>query len=686
MLLSVCYCLLLSVIVFYCLLLSVTVCYFLLLSVTVCYCLLLSVIVSYCLLLSVVVFTCCCVLILISQSEALMMTLCVTRDNRLEPMDLDSIEAMNEIRPSVYRTAIKLLHLQRLCHMDVVFVRHVVAALRSVGGAKQQHDVTLSREEVTLTLNRMFHSVSQEVPGHVTTAAPEETSSLMFRLFDRDQVGCVPVRSLQTVLLALCADDLLLRYSGLLSVSGTGSGSVSRSGLRSLLYDLSQVPVAVQEEAVFGSVEAAVRSCFNGVLTSTVSEEHVLSWLRSEPHLLLWLPTLYRLSVSHNVRHNVRCHTCKSFPITGLRYRCMKCVNVHVCQSCFLTDRNTRKHKTHHPVLEFCTQPTWRECLSSLLQSARCAMLPRRYSQRETDRTVLMWAEPGQTENSAPPPSDASTRLADAVGSPSSARDVSHDAAVHTPPPSCSSSEAQQTEETRSQQASALLSEVRNLQRDKWLLEQEMQAWRITVQSEQGVLEDRCSEMEVTMEMLSEHNVRLQGILTQTLKQMEAQQHANNTPHSNHTENTERGNSTPTTDTHRNTKEEEEEEKVKTEEEWSEDELQIPSPTIYQGSPPTHDGLSENTCLHRPIGRQEEPEEAGLQGKDTDTCLSEQEDCGTCIPEELLSETVDRLKTVMDTHRWTETQTGERKGAELLAAAEQVGEWIVQLVDAVTTK
>lgn len=38
------------------------------------------------------------------------------------------------------------------------------------------------------------------------------------------------------------------------------------------------------------------------------------------------------------------------------RYRCVKCVNVHVCQSCFLTDRQTRKHKRHHSVLEFCTQ------------------------------------------------------------------------------------------------------------------------------------------------------------------------------------------------------------------------------------------------------------------------------------------------------------------------------------------
>lgn len=47
------------------------------------------------------------------------------------------------------------------------------------------------------------------------------------------------------------------------------------------------------------------------------------------------------------------------------------------------------------------------------------------------------------------------------------------------------------------------------------LLEQQLQAWRLTVQSEQGILEDRCSEMEVTMETLKEHNLCLQGMLTQ---------------------------------------------------------------------------------------------------------------------------------------------------------------------------
>ncbi|XP_071335603.1 dystrotelin isoform X2 [Trachinotus anak] len=589
-------------------------------------------------------------------------------------MDLDNIEGLNEIRPCVYRATMKLWSLQRLCHLHFVSVRHIMAAVNLVGGTRQQ-DVGLNREKMTWTLNRMFQGVSQEVPGHVTLEATEQTCSLMFRLYERTQSGSVSSGSLQRALIALCSDNLLEKFTALLNI--TSSGSISRSGLRSLLQDLSQVPAAVQEEAIFGSVEAAVRSCFNGVLTPTASEEHVLSWLHSEPRLLLWLPTLYRLSISQNVSHTVRCHTCKTIPITGLRYRCMKCVNVHVCQSCFLTSRHTRKHKTHHPVLEFCTQPTWRESLSSLVHSIRHTLLPRRYTQSEADRRrVLMMAGPWETQNSALPPSDVSTRLADSAvrHSPSSDRDASHDASVQPPPSLLCSSKVLQTDESK---ALTLLTEVRNLQRDKWLLEQEMQAWRLTVQSEQGILEDRCSEMEVTMETLRQHNLHLQGMLTQALNKMEAQQHANNTPRSVDTER----DISPISDTQRNT-EEEDDEVLK--DKWCEDK-QTPSPTIHQGVPVSHDVCFEEkgfAGLCCPIGQDNRPEEAELQDQEEE---EQEEDCGMCIPEELLQETVDSLKTVMETDRWTERQTGERKRPELLKAVDQVGDSVHLLVDTVRT-
>ncbi|KAG8004441.1 Dystrotelin, partial [Nibea albiflora] len=533
------------------------------------------------------------------------------------------------------------------CSVDGVCVQHVTASLRSVGRTKPLREVRLNRQEVMQCLNRMFDSVSQEVHGHVTVEASEETCDLMFRLYNRCE--SLSADSLQTALIALTAEPLLTKYRALVSVAVNSSGSISRSGLRLLLRDLSQVPAAVQEEGVFGDVEAAVKSCFNGVLTPTVREEHVLSWLQSEPRLLLWLPTLYRLSVSQNVCHNVRCHTCKTFPITGLRYRCMKCVNVQVCQSCFLTDRQTRKHKTHHPVLEFCTQPTWRESLSLLVHSARHALLPQRYTQREADRRrVVMWAEPEETQD---------RRVV--------------------------------VEQVK---ASALLSEVRNLQRDKWLLEQQVTAWRLTVQSEQGILEDRCSEMEALNKMEAQHAKNMahstdMGNMENT-GEMENMENVENTGNKN-TENMGRENVTLTSDTEENTDEEEDDVLLK--DEWSEEDLPTPSPTMHQDALPSHDiyckeeeELAVDGFLCCPVGQQDELDEAGRP--EEETCLSEEEDCGMCSLEKLLQETVERLKTVMEADRWRERHTGEsRNRVELLEAADQVGDSIHHLVDAVRT-
>uniref|UniRef100_A0AAY5L6M2 Dystrotelin n=2 Tax=Esox lucius TaxID=8010 RepID=A0AAY5L6M2_ESOLU len=296
---------------------------------------------------------------------------------------------------------------------------------------------------------------------------------------------------------------------------------VSRSGLRVLLQDLSQVPAVVQESHVFGSAETAVRSCFSGVLSASVREEHVLSWLQCEPCLLLWLSTLYRLSVSESVTHSVRCHACKTYPITGLRYRCMKCVNIHLCQTCFLTERHTKKHKSSHPVLEHCSQPSWRESLASLAYSVRHTLLPRRYTQRKAERRGLIKAETQEEPHTSVITSDP---LHQSEVSPAPGDIPPMDIAPSISPPQPldtplavimrKTSKALQTESEPQRRDSVLVNDIRDLQRDKWLLERQLQVWRVAVQSEQGNLEDRCCEMEAKMETLRKHNLRLQDMLS----------------------------------------------------------------------------------------------------------------------------------------------------------------------------
>uniref|UniRef100_A0A8C7X2V3 ZZ-type domain-containing protein n=1 Tax=Oryzias sinensis TaxID=183150 RepID=A0A8C7X2V3_9TELE len=581
----------------------------------------------------------------------------------------------------VYQTAVKLLSLQRCCYLDRVLVRHVQAALDAVGGATQQQDALMDREEVMRFLSLVFEQVSQEIPEE----APEETCAVVFRLFDGLGTGRVSVRSLQTALIALSSDFLLAKYQGLVSISAGGSGSISPSGLRSLLQDLNQVPVAVQKGEVSGrvkaAVEAAVEACFNGVLAPTASAEHVLAWLQGDPALLPWLPALFRLTASQKVRHPVRCHSCKTAPITGLRYRCMRCVNVHVCQSCFLTERNRGKHKAHHPVLEFCSQPTWRESLFSLVHSARHALLPRQRTQRVVHRSVQMWEEPEEKKNSSPP-SDAALPTASALSPP------------EDPPPPSSSSKALQTEaESPCEQPPVLLTEVRNLQRDKWLLEQQMRAWQLTVQSEHSLLEDRCADMEGTLERLRHHNSHLQDMLTQALDRMDSHKDNNDTRLSVEEEESE----TSAEDRQETEEEEDEEveEKKKEEEEEEEEDDQQCSRELTQ-SPTNHLALShdadweeeekveeeeevEEKKKEEEEQEEEEEEEEEEQEKEEATAdisllsikedeegegagpnsLSsmEEEHSGTCSLDEQLLQAVERLKATIEADRWTERQT-----------------------------
>ncbi|KAG7471685.1 dystrotelin isoform X1 [Solea senegalensis] len=573
-------------------------------------------------------------------------------------MDFNVTESLNEIGPCVYRVSMKLLSLQKLCHLDIVSSRHIMVAVQAVGGAQRQQEVELKRENMIWIVKRMFDSVSQEVPGHMIMEALEETSDLILTTFERASAGSLSVAFLQTCLIALSSDDLMTKYRALTSMCQSRSGSVSRSALWCLLNDLSQVPATVQEGVVFGDIDMAVSSCFNRVLTPTVNVEHVLSWLQTEPCLLLWLPTLYRLSVSQNVRHNVRCHTCKTFPISGLRYRCLKCVNVHVCQSCFLNEQQSKKHKRLHPLMEYCTQPTWRETVSSLVRSARFTLLPRRLTQREAESRK--WEEPVETQNRAPPPSAASPRSVDTVVR------HSHSPTPLAEPPRCRSSKGQQTDETPTCQEETKMIDITNLQQDKWLLEQEMWAWRITVQSEQSILEDRCSEMEVAVKTLRQQNISLEGALTQALNKMEAEQHMT------HTDVTTETDDIMLTSDHEVEEEEDEEELLLIKEE-------TPSPTIHWGSTSSQEDCEEEEPedhgrLCQPIREEEEPEERGRQEE-----VDEEEDDGKCSPEDLIQRTVYRLKTELETDR----QTGYMKWAELVEAAEQVGGAVHFLVDTV---
>lgn len=84
-------------------------------------------------------------------------------------------------------------------------------------------------------------------------------------------------------------------------------------------------------------------------------ENNFITWLEDAPQLLSWIPILSRIKSSEMTVHNTKCSSCKSSPLIGLMYRCLKCSKYTQCQRCFLSGKVNNSHKLTHSMREFCT-------------------------------------------------------------------------------------------------------------------------------------------------------------------------------------------------------------------------------------------------------------------------------------------------------------------------------------------
>ena len=115
-----------------------------------------------------------------------------------------------------------------------------------------------------------------------------------------------------------------------------------------------------------------------------------------EPQTLVWLPTLHRLiatetgaysmnwfdvellsfsvqfvmklnailvkstqSLACGERRNVSFHWSMEYIFSIDSYRCLRCFNYDLCQTCFFTGDHTKNHDGSHPIEEYCKQVCW---------------------------------------------------------------------------------------------------------------------------------------------------------------------------------------------------------------------------------------------------------------------------------------------------------------------------------------
>ncbi|XP_003750755.3 dystrotelin [Rattus norvegicus] len=292
-------------------------------------------------------------------------------------MDPNKQGALNRIENSVYRTAFKLRSIQTLCQLDLMSS----SLIQQVLWHEHLGEVTvtsISVQQLFQELRELFQRTGMGSPVQVHPRAPELTLSLLMAMFDRTGSGILKLQPVAAALVALSGDSPLTKYRALFQLYAENNrrgdesqARMTRRVLRALLTDLQQIPTVVGESCSLCPVESAIHSCFRGVLSFGIKEEKFLSWAQSEPLVFLWLPTCYRLSASETVTHPVRCSVCRSFPIIGLRYRCLKCLDFDICELCFLSGLHKKSHQKSHTVMEDCVQMSATENTKLLFRSLR---------------------------------------------------------------------------------------------------------------------------------------------------------------------------------------------------------------------------------------------------------------------------------------------------------------------------
>ncbi|KAI6226090.1 Discontinuous actin hexagon [Aphelenchoides besseyi] len=270
---------------------------------------------------------------------------------------LEHLCSFNQVKFSAYRTAMKLRALQKHMLLDLISLSDVDDTLQRFHGFKL--DARIRIEDAVMALVPLFEGVHERHPNLFTNVpfAVDLTLNLLLNIYDPCRDGKMRTISFAIALVVLCNATLESKYKYLFSLIAGEEGVTDRR-LGVLFYDLIHIPKFLGEAAVFGgsNVEPSVRSCFEfNRYPTRLSIDGYLDWLRKEPQNLIWLPVMHRLQSSEFAKHQSKCSTCKMFPIVGLRYRCLRCFNFDICQSCFFSQRTAKSHKLTHPMQEYCT-------------------------------------------------------------------------------------------------------------------------------------------------------------------------------------------------------------------------------------------------------------------------------------------------------------------------------------------
>uniref|UniRef100_A0A8R1DY36 Dystrobrevin n=1 Tax=Caenorhabditis japonica TaxID=281687 RepID=A0A8R1DY36_CAEJA len=286
------------------------------------------------------------------------------------------LQDFDSIRFATYRAACKLRFIQQNTKIHLVDIWNMIEAFRENGlNALPLHTVIkTSRAELLLTT--VYHNLNKRLVAsqHVNT---DVSISLLLAFilgaYDKQNTGRLSVFSTKVALTTLCAGKLVDKLRYIFSQIADSQGFMDHIKFADFLQQVLSLTTAVFEAPTFGFSEAVVTQCFNK--DEKVTLNVFLDTFLNDPcpPCIMWLPLLHRMAAVDNVYHPVVCDACQVRSFTGFRYKCQRCANYQLCQSCFWRGRTSQNHSNEHEMKEYSSykSPT-KQLVHSVHKSLQC--------------------------------------------------------------------------------------------------------------------------------------------------------------------------------------------------------------------------------------------------------------------------------------------------------------------------
>ncbi|XP_071800091.1 dystrophin-1-like [Asterias amurensis] len=285
------------------------------------------------------------------------------------------MDEMGKIQLASYRAAMKIRTLQKVINLHSVELSTITSVFEHFG-FNSPSNMVMNVIQLQDVVYEVFYTT--QCRGWSSLDVDTSTDLMVnwtLNLFDMGRTGFLKVLSVKILMVVLCSAELSEKYQYLYEQLTDRAGGVSRRNMTAFLRDMIRITELIDESSALGkNAAAAVNSCFATVIGTTVSHDRYMSWLMAEPQTIVWLPTMYRVSLAESVRHDAKCNICKMFPIIGLRFKCLKCLNYDMCQDCFFVARTTKRHKLTHPTQEYIIATSSKEDIRDFAKTIRNKM------------------------------------------------------------------------------------------------------------------------------------------------------------------------------------------------------------------------------------------------------------------------------------------------------------------------